>query len=66
MMNKVMMNKMKSPSSNGNPLTSSKKLPPAPFHVGLIFQNKLAKILLEQMRVADKSRIKGKCLAKVN
>lgn len=48
------------------PLTSSKKLPPAPFHVSLLFQNKLAKILPEQMRVADKSRIKGKCLGKVS
>jgi mRNA interferase MazF len=48
------------------PLTSSKKLPPAPFHVSLIFQNKLAKILPEQMRVADKSRIKGKCLGKAS
>jgi len=48
------------------PLTSSKKLPPAPFHVSLVFQDKLAKILPEQMRVADKSRIKGKCLGKVS
>jgi len=48
------------------PLTSSKKLPLAPFHVSLAFQNKLAKVLPEQMRVADKSRIKGKCLGKVS
>ncbi|CAG8627284.1 20085_t:CDS:2 [Gigaspora margarita] len=47
------------------PLTSSRKLPPAPFHVSLLFQNKLAKILPEQMRVADKSRIKGRCLGRV-
>ncbi|CFW92703.1 Plasmid maintenance protein [endosymbiont DhMRE of Dentiscutata heterogama] len=47
------------------PLTSSKKLPPTPFHVSFVFQNKLAKILPEQMRVADKSRIKGKCLGRV-
>ncbi|CAG8550167.1 4754_t:CDS:2, partial [Cetraspora pellucida] len=48
------------------PLTSSKKLPPTPFHVSLVFQNKLAKILPEQMRVADKSRIKGKYLGRVS
>ena len=47
------------------PLTSSKKLPLVPFHVNLIFQNKSAKILPEQMRVVDKSRIK-KRLGKVS
>ena len=47
------------------PLTSSKKLPLTPFHVSLIFQNKSAKILPEQMRVVDKSRIK-KYLGKVS
>ena len=40
------------------PLTSSQKLPLIPFHINLTFQNKPAKILPEQMRVADKSRIK--------
>jgi mRNA interferase MazF len=48
------------------PLTSSRKLPPAPFHVSFTFQNKFAKILPEQMRVIDKSRIKGKCLGRVS
>jgi mRNA interferase MazF len=48
------------------PLTSSKNLPPVPFHVNLLFQNKLAKILPEQMRVADKTRIKGRCLGKIS
>ncbi|CAG8849537.1 26283_t:CDS:1, partial [Racocetra persica] len=48
------------------PLTSSRKLPSVPFHVSLVFQNKLAKILPEQMRVADKSRIKGKYLGRVS
>jgi mRNA-degrading endonuclease toxin of MazEF toxin-antitoxin module len=46
------------------PLTS-RKLPPSSFHVELIFQGKLARILTEQMRVVDKSRIKGYC-GKVN
>ena len=47
------------------PLTTSQKLPLVPFHVSLVFQNKLAKILPEQTRVADKSRIKGKCLGRI-
>ena len=48
------------------PLTSSQKLPPAPFHISLMFQDKPAKILTEQMRVTDKSRIKKGCLGKVS
>ena len=47
------------------PLTSSKKIPPVSFHVKLLFKNKLAKILPEQMRVVDKSRLK-KYLGKVS
>jgi mRNA-degrading endonuclease toxin of MazEF toxin-antitoxin module len=46
------------------PLTS-RQLPPSTFHVELIFQGKLARILTEQMRVVDKTRIKGYC-GKVN
>ncbi|CAG8613645.1 2814_t:CDS:2 [Cetraspora pellucida] len=42
------------------PLTSSKKLPPTPFHVSFIFQNKLAKILPEQMRAWKISMAKDK------
>lgn len=40
------------------PLTS-RKLPPSSFHVDLVLKSKSAKILPEQMRVVDKSRIKG-------
>src|SRR4051812_14709135 len=47
------------------PLTSSQKLPPAPFHVSLVFQEKLAKILPEQMRVVYKSRLEKELLGKV-
>lgn len=47
------------------PLTTSQNLPPVPFHISYIFQNKLTKILPEQMRVADKSRIRGKCLGRI-
>lgn len=43
------------------PLTSSQKLPLVSFHVDLVFQDKPAKILPEQMRVANKSRIKKYC-----
>ncbi|MCE8163869.1 MAG: type II toxin-antitoxin system PemK/MazF family toxin [Candidatus Moeniiplasma glomeromycotorum] len=46
------------------PLTS-RQLPSSTFHVKLIFQGKLARILTEQMRVVDKSRIKVHC-GKVN
>jgi mRNA-degrading endonuclease toxin of MazEF toxin-antitoxin module len=44
---------------------TSKELPLVPFHVSLVFQGKSAKILTEQMRVIDKSRI-GKNLGRVD